>query len=144
MKKKEECCGNCNDFKNENIEGFGWCKFHAKNYVCGYYCNNYNPIQSQPTDSLEEKAEQLLKPFRLYLCPDTLNVPVNKVTYDGALKSMIQIAQSPESLQYWLQSIDWDKLREKFKNEYLKISSGVFGVHNIFEWFKEELKQNKL
>ena len=39
---KNKCCGNCKHFKNEDVEGWGWCSFNKTKTHCAqsWDCHN--------------------------------------------------------------------------------------------------------
>ncbi|MBF0651306.1 hypothetical protein IR083_21030 [Dysgonomonas sp. GY75] len=39
-KTKEECCGNCIIFRDEDINGDGWCEYHLEPTHCSSWCED--------------------------------------------------------------------------------------------------------
>jgi hypothetical protein len=43
-KAQKKCCGNCNHFENEEINGCGYCAVQEKVAHCEWKCSQYKPI----------------------------------------------------------------------------------------------------
>ena len=45
MSEERKCCGNCQIFENEDVEGVGFCAFHLQVTGCDTYrCEDYELI----------------------------------------------------------------------------------------------------
>lgn len=42
-----DCCGNCQHFLNEDIEGIGWCELKDKLIYCGCRCPQYKKKEDE-------------------------------------------------------------------------------------------------
>lgn len=54
---KDKCCGNCKHFKNEDVEGWGTCKFHQVTKCddkCGYHSFRNNGWTEITPDNMSE------------------------------------------------------------------------------------------
>ena len=55
---KDKCCGNCKHFKNEDVEGWGWCSFNKTKTHCAqsWDCHNdtFNGWSEITPDNVEE------------------------------------------------------------------------------------------
>lgn len=56
--KENKCCGNCKHFKNEDVEGWGWCSFNKTKTHCAqsWDCHNntFNGWTELTPDNMDE------------------------------------------------------------------------------------------
>lgn len=60
---KNKCCGNCKHFKNEDVEGWGWCSFNKTKTHCAqaWDCHNskFNGWTEITPDNENELTDEL-------------------------------------------------------------------------------------
>ena len=69
---ENKCCGNCNHFKNEDVEGWGWCAFNKTKTHCAqsWYCHNdtFNGWTEITPDNVEELYESKERVCVAFVC----------------------------------------------------------------------------
>ena len=114
----------------------------TKNEKCCGNCNNYNPIQSQPTDTLEEKAKKIVEENFKGLAD--LNDEDIFLFYKELIKDcMVNIAQSPESFLFHLRS---EKMKEIIESAFTfgcNLHVGYGEQKKYFEKYYSELTKTK-
>ena len=61
---KDKCCGNCKYFVNEDVEGWGTCKFHQVTKCddkCGYHSFRNNGWTEITPDNEHELTDELIE-----------------------------------------------------------------------------------
>ena len=69
---ENKCCGNCKHFKNEDVEGWGWCSFNKTKTHCAQSWDCYNDtfngwIEITP-DNVEELYESKERVCVAFVC----------------------------------------------------------------------------
>ena len=69
---ENKCCGNCNHFKNEDVEGWGWCSFNKTKTHCAqsWDCHNdtFNGWTEITPDNVEELYESKERVCVAFVC----------------------------------------------------------------------------
>lgn len=69
---KDLCCGNCKHFKNEDVEGWGWCSFNKTKTHCAqsWDCHNntFNGWTEITPDNVEELYESKERVCVAFVC----------------------------------------------------------------------------
>ena len=68
----DKCCGNCKHFKNEDVEGWGWCSFNKTKTHCAqsWDCHNntFNGWTEITPDNVEELYESKERVCVAFVC----------------------------------------------------------------------------
>ena len=56
---KEKCCGNCKYFKNEDVEGWGWCSLNKTKTHCAQSWDCHNDTFNGWTEINPDNVEEL-------------------------------------------------------------------------------------
>ena len=56
---KDLCCGNCKHFKNEDVEGWGWCSFNKTKTHCAQSWDCHNNTFNGWTEITPNNVEEL-------------------------------------------------------------------------------------
>ena len=69
---ENKCCGNCKHFKNEDVEGWGWCSFNKTKTHCAqsWDCHNntFNGWTEITPDNVEELYESKERVCVAFVC----------------------------------------------------------------------------
>ena len=56
---ENKCCGNCKHFKNEDVEGWGWCSFNKTKTHCAHSWDCHNNTFNGWTEITPNNVEEL-------------------------------------------------------------------------------------
>lgn len=72
MDTRNKCCGNCKHFKDEDVEGWGWCSFNKTKTHCAqsWDCHNntFNGWTEITPDNVEELYESKQRVCVAFVC----------------------------------------------------------------------------
>ena len=58
---ENKCCGNCKHFKNEDVEGWGWCTFNKTKTHCAQSWDCHNSTSNGWTEITSDNVDDVYK-----------------------------------------------------------------------------------
>lgn len=74
--RENKCCGNCKHFKNEDVEGWGWCSLNKTKTHCAqsWDCHNstFNGWTEITPDNVKDLYKTLNRVVIAHIIPDAI------------------------------------------------------------------------
>ena len=100
---ENKCCGNCKRFKDEELDGFGWCDKIDNETHCALHYDCHEDIDNGWTELTPDRLEELgqIEPYRIILARFFDDGSVKSKTRTEPCYTPLEVAAANTKLRFF-------------------------------------------